>query len=94
MITSEPDCPIQFPSSFRLATRQATIAEVVERSFRAFEEMGREGEVLVVNDGSSDSTGLVLDQLSEQYPNLRVMTHRRSQGMTSALAADVLSEPL
>lgn len=64
---------------------EGTISEVVERSFRAFEEMEREGEVLVVNDGSTDNTGLVLDQLSEQYADLRVMTHRRSQGMTSAL---------
>ena len=35
---------------------EATIGEVVERSFRAFAEMGREGEVLVVNDGSTDNT--------------------------------------
>jgi glycosyltransferase involved in cell wall biosynthesis len=64
---------------------ETTIGEVVERSFRAIHEMSRVGEVLVVNDGSSDGTGLVLARLSEQYPDLRVLTHRRSQGMTSAL---------
>jgi glycosyltransferase involved in cell wall biosynthesis len=64
---------------------EVTIGDVVVRSFRAFAEMEREGEVLVVNDGSTDDTALVLVELSEQYPNLRVMTHRRSQGMTSAM---------
>ncbi len=64
---------------------EATIGEVVERSFSALDAMGRAGEVLVVNDGSSDSTGQILARLSDQYPDLRVLTHRRSQGMTSAL---------
>lgn len=64
---------------------EATIGDVVTRSFDAFDAMGRAGEVLVVNDGSTDNTGIVLDQLSVEYPNLRVINHRRSQGMTSAL---------
>ncbi|MFN3334746.1 MAG: glycosyltransferase, partial [Caldilinea sp.] len=33
---------------------EATIAAVVERSFQAFAELERSGEVLVVNDGSTD----------------------------------------
>jgi len=64
---------------------EATIAQVVERSYQAFAEMGRSGEVLVVNDGSRDSTAAVLAGLGERYPSLRVFTHRRSQGMTAAL---------
>jgi glycosyltransferase involved in cell wall biosynthesis len=64
---------------------EATIWQVVERSFRALAELGREGEVLVVNDGSSDGTGAVLADLQQVYPKLRVFTHRRSQGMTAGL---------
>jgi glycosyltransferase involved in cell wall biosynthesis len=64
---------------------EATIWQVVERSFRAFAELGREGEVLVVNDGSSDGTGAVLADLQRIYPRLRVFSQRRSQGMTAGL---------
>lgn len=64
---------------------QKTIADVVTRSFDAINQLGREGEVLVVNDGSTDETGAILDALSAQYPTLRVFTHRRGQGMTAGL---------
>jgi len=64
---------------------EATIAQVVERSFQAFTELGRKGEVLVVNDGSTDSTAVILADLQKFHPNLRVFTHRRSQGMTAGL---------
>ena len=35
---------------------EATVGMVVERSYEAFAELGRSGEVLVVNDGSTDGT--------------------------------------
>ncbi|MBI3958112.1 MAG: glycosyltransferase [Chloroflexi bacterium] len=62
-----------------------TIAQVVERSFAAYAEMGCTGEVLVVNDGSTDGTGPLLDDLQRKHPALRVFTNRRSQGMTAGL---------
>lgn len=64
---------------------EATIAAVVERSFAAFAELGRSGEVLVVNDGSTDRTAAVLGELQARYPALRIFTHRRSRGMTAGL---------
>ncbi len=62
-----------------------TIVQVVERSFAAMAALGRKGEVLVVNDGSSDATGALLTGLEAQYPSLRIFTNRRSQGMTAGL---------
>src|SRR4051812_43101124 len=64
---------------------EGTIAAVVERSFAAFAALGCEGEVLVVNDGSTDKTAAILSELSARYPRLRVFTHRRSRGMTAGL---------
>jgi glycosyltransferase involved in cell wall biosynthesis len=64
---------------------EATIYQVVERSFCAFAELGCSGEVLVVDDGSTDSTGAILADLQTVYPLLRVFTHRRSQGMTAGM---------
>lgn len=64
---------------------EGTIADVVTRSFSAIEQMGRSGEVLVVNDGSTDETGAILAELAHRYPTLHVFTHRRGQGMTAGL---------
>ncbi|HXF61517.1 MAG TPA: glycosyltransferase family 2 protein [Caldilineaceae bacterium] len=64
---------------------EATVGAVVERAFAAFAELGRPGEVLVTDDGSTDGTSAVLRRLCEHYPALRIFTHRRSQGMTAAL---------
>ena len=64
---------------------EATIAAVVERSYQAFAQLGRGGEVLVVNDGSTDHTAVILADLQTRYSSLRVFTHRRSRGMTAGL---------
>ncbi|MBP7963261.1 MAG: glycosyltransferase [Caldilineaceae bacterium] len=64
---------------------EATIAQVVERSFLAYAELGCRGEVLVVDDGSRDATPTILAELQRRYPDLVVFTHRRSQGMTAGL---------
>ena len=64
---------------------EATIGQVVERSFAAFAKLGCNGEVLVVNDGSWDHTGAVLADLQTRYSALQLFTNRRSQGMTAGL---------
>ena len=42
-------------------------------------------EVVVINDGSKDATGAVLDQLAAKHPFLRVARHRTGRGIAAAL---------
>lgn len=64
---------------------EASIAQVVERSFAAFDDLDMAGEVLVVDDGSRDGTARILSDLQARFPTLTVFRRRRSYGMTAAL---------
>lgn len=64
------------------------ITELVARVGRAFEAAGLtdgRGELVLINDGSTDGTGQLAEHLIAQHPFLRVIHHRRNQGLTAAL---------
>jgi glycosyltransferase involved in cell wall biosynthesis len=50
------------------------------------EGKGIRAEIVIVNDGSTDDTGEILRRLSGEFPNLRLVEHRRNCGYGSALA--------
>lgn len=62
-----------------------TISQVVEKVSAAFSAGGWYGELILVDDGSSDGTGAEADRLAHSCPFLKVYHHRRSQGLTAAL---------
>lgn len=64
------------------------LAELVARVGRAFAALGLDdgrGELVLVDDGSTDGTGALADELQTVYPFLRVIHHRRNLGLTAAL---------
>ena len=52
-------------------------------------KLGREWELILVNDGSSDGSAPVLDQLAELDPNVKVVHLRRNFGQTAAMMAGI-----
>ena len=67
------------------------LPEFVRLCSEAFGPSQPSFEVVVVNDGSRDQSADVLRDLQSRYPFLRVVTHRRQQGIADALrsASDV-----
>lgn len=62
------------------------LPSLLEKTFPVLMERFREFEVIVVNDGSQDETGEVLQQLQQRYgPALRVVTHSQNCGYGCAL---------
>lgn len=59
---------------------------LIAKTFEVLEAYGEDYEVIVVNDGSYDTTGQVLEQLRERYgPRLRPITHPENRGYGGAL---------
>ncbi len=63
----------------------ATVEELVERTARAFQQLGVSGELIFVDDGSTDGTGQKVAALQPRYPWVRLIRHRRNRGLTVAL---------
>ncbi len=64
------------------------LVELVARVGRAFAGLGLldgGGEMVLVDDGSTDGTAALADELAATHPFLRVIHHRRNQGLTAAL---------
>ena len=62
-----------------------TIASLVIRALQTAAKLTPNHEVVVVNDGSTDSTAQILDALTQVYPKLRIVTHEGNRGYGGAL---------
>jgi glycosyltransferase involved in cell wall biosynthesis len=58
---------------------------LIELTFATLEGHASDYEVIVVDDGSRDSTAEVLGALAALYPRLRVITHETNRGYGGAL---------
>jgi glycosyltransferase involved in cell wall biosynthesis len=62
-----------------------TIASLVIRAVQAASQLTPDFEVIVVNDGSTDATRAIADELARTYPQVRVVHHARNRGYGGAL---------
>ena len=62
-----------------------TIASLVIRAVQVAGRLTPDFEVIVVNDGSSDSTREIADELARTYPQVRVVHHQHNRGYGGAL---------
>lgn len=58
---------------------------LIERLERTFEKDKIIGEIIIVDDGSTDTTRTLSQEISKEYNNIRVLHHRRRKGKTAAL---------
>ncbi len=64
-----------------------TIPTMVLRALQTLPALTDDYEVVVINDGSTDDTGPVLEDLARHYDRLRVLHHARPSGYGGVLRA-------
>ena len=62
-----------------------TIASLVITALQAARRLTPDFEVIIVNDGSADSTAAIADELARTYPEVRVVHHQWNRGYGGAL---------
>jgi len=78
--------PIAISCFFPAYNDEQSIGKMVETALQALRIHAADFEVIVVNDGSSDGTAAVLEELRVRHaPHVRVVTHPENRGYGAAL---------
>jgi glycosyltransferase involved in cell wall biosynthesis len=78
-------CPRSITAFFPAYNDGGTIPSMVLTALLALRQLTEDYEIVVVNDGSSDYTAEVLEELARRYPELRVIHHPQNRGYGGAL---------
>ena len=62
-----------------------SIEKVVMEALAAAKNLASDFEILVVNDGSTDGTGITVDTLASKNQHIRVIHHPKNQGFSGAI---------
>jgi glycosyltransferase involved in cell wall biosynthesis len=84
----DPQAGVKPPSItvfFPCFNEQDNVAKVVQQALTVLAGLRADYEILVVNDGSSDGTGRIADQMAAEHDRVRVIHHPRNLGYGAAL---------
>jgi len=80
-LLERPDVSLLIPAH----NEAGNVPLLLKKIDRCFSANGLRGEAVIVDDGSTDGTGSLLDEATGRYPWLRVIHQRRQRGLTAAL---------
>ncbi|HEY0752714.1 MAG TPA: glycosyltransferase family 2 protein [Ktedonobacteraceae bacterium] len=81
------NAPLSVSAVLPAHNEEAAIASTVESVLGTLASWLTDFEVLVVNDGSRDRTGTILDEIAARNPRLRIIHHSVNQGYGAALVS-------
>jgi glycosyltransferase involved in cell wall biosynthesis len=78
---TKPGLSVFFPAY----NDSGTIASLVITALRTARTLTKDFEIIIVNDGSADSTAEIANELARTYPEVRVVHHDKNRGYGGAL---------
>jgi glycosyltransferase involved in cell wall biosynthesis len=70
---------------FPCYNEQGNVARTVENALRVLEKLNADFEIVVVDDGSSDETARIADEIAGRDKRIKVVHHERNLGYGAAL---------
>lgn len=83
--SSSPSSPAGLSIFFPAYNDSGTIGSMVVSALLTARTLTPDHEVIVVNDGSRDTTPEILDELARTHPQVRVVHHQKNRGYGGAL---------
>jgi glycosyltransferase involved in cell wall biosynthesis len=83
--------PVKLPGSLSVVlpahNEEENIKIVVDQALEVLPAFTSEFEIIVVNDGSKDNTGAIVDEISANDPRVRAVHHKKNKGYGGALTS-------
>ncbi len=70
---------------------EGNIRRTVDAAVKVLPQVAISWEIIVVDDGSSDATALICDDLKARYPEIRVISHGQNRGYGAALKSGIMA---
>lgn len=70
---------------FPAYNEEGNLRATVEKAVRVLDDIADKWEIIIVNDGSRDSTGELAHELAKENRNIKVITHSPNRGYGAAL---------
>src|ERR1700749_3461818 len=86
-VESESSNSIELSVIVPVLNEADTLAELALGLQQEMEQLGRAWEVIFINDGSTDQSEKVLNELADQDERIRIIHFRRNFGQTAAMMA-------
>ena len=86
-VEKEAEKPVELSIIVPVLNEGASLTELAEGLRRQMDQLGKSWEVIFINDGSTDQSETILDELASQEERFRVIHFRRNFGQTAAMMA-------
>ncbi len=75
-----PELSVFFPAY----NEEKNLPNTVGKAIEILKNFAEKWEIIIVDDGSSDNTGVVAKKFAEKYKNIRIVTHNPNRGYGAA----------
>lgn len=70
---------------FPCYNEELNLRDLVLEAIKTLNGLVQEYEIVIIDDGSTDKTGLIADRISREHESVRVVHHKRNRGYGAAL---------